>query len=178
MSPYRLFCCLFAVFFISVLISCQEDNVSYPEPVVYYNDFPVSEDYKSGWEKFSVNFKKDSNYVNEFDLTIQEKDYYKSNASPLSTLNSSSKMIINEDLEVHFFPLNQDTAIEFQYVYKFNCLKDPKNFRFADVAYPNPCQGKDLMAKARAFLVNKTDRKKNALLPFVLSEQFLRLFYG
>lgn len=156
----------FILFFFSLtmlsLSSCQETSHEYTKDngvKVYYNDFPVRDDYKGGWEKFSHLFKSDTNYVNEFGLTKLPPHTYK-HWRPSSTLQSNSKMIIREDLEAHFYPLDQDTAKEFVYVHQYNCVYDPKNYRYADVAYPNPCLPNDPPAKARVVLINKSDSSK------------------
>lgn len=146
------------------LIACQpksNTDASAPKEVkVYYNGFDVPDTYKTGWEKFSYLFQKDTNYVNDQGLTLVSPEAYK-HYTPASTLPNRSKMLIREDLEAHFFPLDLDTAQQYQYIHNYNCTYDPKNFRYADVAYPSPCEnGPNAKAKARVVLVNKSQAPK------------------
>jgi len=162
MQYTRSFILLFFSLVILSLWSCQDTPHEYITDTgvkVYYNGFPVRDDYKGGWEKFSYLFKSDTNYVNEFGLTKLPPHTYK-HWKPYSTLQSNSKMIVREDLEAHFYPLSQDTAKEFLYVHQYNCIYDPKNYRYADVAYPNPCLPNDPPAKAKVVLTNKSDSSK------------------
>ncbi|MDC0230549.1 hypothetical protein OAK19_01150, partial [Aureispira] len=161
------------------------------EKKVYYNGFPIPDTYKSGWEKYDHLFQRDSNYVNEFDLTLRNKKDYSGFPSVLET---NSKMIFNDELEVYFYPLNQDTSKQYQYVHKYNCIKEPKKYRYADVAYPNPCLGADVKAKARVVLVNKSKVSKTIYCRFFYqnnsygfstgkdanfqTRQFMQNFYG
>ncbi|BDS14130.1 family 16 glycosylhydrolase [Aureispira anguillae] len=144
------------------LISCQSGSrtENKKEVKVYYNGFPVPDEYKSGWEKFAHFFQKDTNYVNDNRVTLVSPQAYKF-YQPSSTLPSRSKMIVREDLEVHFYPLNLDTAQQYQYVHEYNCKYEPHNFRYADVAYPSPCEnGPHAKEKARAVLINKSETVK------------------
>lgn len=142
------------------LFSCQsEEPKKQPaEFKVYYNNFPVPADTDSSWVKFAHLFQKDTNYVNEFELSKLIPNTY-NGWQPASTLPSRSKMIKKADLEVHFYPLDQDTAQQFQYIHKYNCVYKPQEYNYADVAYPNPCAGKR-KAKGKAVLINKSQQSK------------------
>lgn len=141
------------------LFSCSNEPASPPAFKIYYNDFAVPP-MDSSWTRFAYLFQKDTNYLNEFELTtIVPHTYYK-DWQPAATLPTRSKMITKADLEVHFYPLDQDTAKQFQYIHKYNCVYDPKNYYFADIAYPNPCAGKDKKAKGKAVFVNKSNQPK------------------
>ena len=61
-------------------------------------------------------YQKDLNYVNDWRLTRVAPDFY-ANQVLESTLKQSSKMIEANDLEVHFFPLDQDTMQQYQYIH-------------------------------------------------------------
>ncbi len=162
MQYNRSFVALFFCLLILSMSSCFNEEHGYTEDnsvKVYYNGFPVRDDYKSGWEKFAHLFQTDTNYVNEFGLTRLPPHTYK-HWQPASTLPTESKMIVTTDLEVHFFPLDQDTAKQFQYVHQYNCVYDPQNYRYADVAYPNPCLPNDPPAKAKVVLINKSNAAK------------------
>jgi hypothetical protein len=153
--------------FIWLVFACTPSSVPSKEEIkVFYNDFEVPQEYHSGWERFDSQFKKDSNYLNEFELTKLANNYSKEDL-PVSTLSSRSKMILKEDLEVHFYPLDQDTSKQYQYVHKFNCVKDPVNYKYADVAYPNPCQG-EKEASAKVVLINKSSS---------VQQLYCRMFY-
>ena len=146
------------LFLTAIAISCNSSdktNDKTPETKVFYNGFEVPESFQSGWERFDAQFKKDSNYLNEFELT-KLVNLYTADNKPVSTLPSASKMISKEGLEVHFYPLNQDTIGQYQYVHRYTCVKDPVNYKYADVAYPNPCKG-ERKAAAKAVFINKKD---------------------
>ena len=147
---------ILSFFFFCLLWGCKP-NEPREGVKVYYNGFSIPDAYKSGWEKYDHLFKSDKNYVNEFELTIRDTNDYSGLPSVLET---NSKMIINNDLEVYFYPLNQDTSKQYQYVHKYNCVKEPKQYRYADVAYPNPCLGEDVKAKGRVVLINKSKDSK------------------
>ncbi len=154
---------------VCLLISCNSSSSvadKAPQVKVFYNDFEAPSSFHSGWERFDNQFKKDTNYLNDFELT-KLVQAYPDTESPVSTLPTSSKMIKKEDLEVYFYPLQQDTSDQFQYVHKFNCVKDPVNYKYADVAYPNPCKG-ERKASAKTVFVNKTD---------AVQQLYCRMFY-
>ncbi len=130
------------------------------ESRVYYGNFDVPKPNPDDWKQFDKYFVKDTNYVNEFGLAVLPKSYYEGQ-NLVSTLASNSKSINTEELEVHFFPLNQDTAQNYQYVHEYTCAYDPlKVDRYAEVAYPSPCLGQGVRAKARVVIRNKTNQTK------------------
>ena len=136
-----------------------------------YNDFYIPQEYKSGWEAFDPLFYKDSNYLNAFDLTLAVQD---PNIKKKGSFNFGSKMINNAELSVDFFPLDQDTSKSYQYIHQYRCVYDPPKYKFATVAYPNPCMGKDTKAKMSTalssyclFLVLPLLRKSNLQLALV-----------
>lgn len=144
------------------LVACHSNSKqkTVTETKVYYNGFPIPDSYKTGWEHFDGFFKKDTNYVNDYGVTLLSPEAYKY-YTPASTLTGRSKMINRKDLEVHFFPLDLDTAKQYQYVHKYNCKYEPHRFRYADVAYPSPCEnGPNAKTKARAALINKSQEPK------------------
>jgi len=125
---------------------------------VYYGDFDVPKPNPEAWAQFDHLFAKDTNYVNEHGLAPLSNDFYK-DWQPSSTLPTNSKMIANKELEVHFYPLNQDTTKYFQYVHEYKCSYDLKKDGYhAQVAYPSPCSGKK--QKAKVVLTNKSPQSK------------------
>lgn len=155
------------VFFVGIFlffVACKSEKKDFSgikENVkVYYNEFPIPNEYRTGWEKFAHIFQKDTSYVNEYRVTLVSPEAYK-HYTPASTLPSSSKMLIREDLEAHFYPLDLDTAKHYQYAHKYNCVYEPHIFKYADVAYPSPCEyGPNAKTKARAVLINKSQEEK------------------
>lgn len=162
---------LFSFFFTSLIIiliitcssctskSIEKKPITNKDLTIYYNGFPIPEEYGTGWERFDSFFQRDTNYVNEFNLTKLIPGIYK-DGLPNSTFLTASKMIHREDLELHFYPLNQDTAEQFQYTHQYNCIYDPANYNYANIAYPNPCLGDSVKAKARLVLKNKSSETK------------------
>ncbi|WP_052596859.1 family 16 glycosylhydrolase [Aureispira sp. CCB-QB1] len=155
---------VFTIGILLFLVACQskknESSETKKAVKVYYNGFSIPDSYQSGWEKFSHLFQKDTNYVNEEGVTLVSPEAYK-HFKPASTLPNNSTMLIREDLEAHFFPLNLDTAKQYQYIHKYNCEYEPHAFRYADVAYPSPCEyGPNAKTKARAVLINKSQEEK------------------
>ena len=78
---------LYLLFF--VFYGCKT-NGPVDEVKVYYNDFLIPDNFKSGWEKFDHLFQPDTNYVNEFGLVLRETNDY---SGLPSTLGTNSKMI-------------------------------------------------------------------------------------
>lgn len=167
--PYPSFSLfVIALILIFQLSSCQSDQLVNNDTVkTYYNDFPVPSSSYTGWEKYAGLFQKDMNHVNKFGLSKLPLETYK-HWRPATTLPYRSKMIDRQDLKVDFFPLNQDTAKSFEYIHEFNCVYNPKDFRYADVAYPNPCLGPDTKAKAKVVLTNNSQEAKTI---------YCRMFY-
>ena len=154
------------VFFVGIFlffVACKSDKQSSAakkDVKVYYNGFPIPDNYKTGWEKFAHIFQKDTSYVNEYGVTLVSPEAYK-HFTPASTLPNRSTMLIREDLEAHFYPLDLDTAKQYQYSHKYNCEYEPHIFKYADVAYPSPCEyGPNAKTKARAVLINKSQEEK------------------
>jgi len=147
------------VFFVGIFLffsACTSEKKDAPalkkNVKVYYNGFSITDNYKTGWEQFTPLFQVDTSTLNKYGITL---------VSPASTLPTSSKMLIREDLEAHFYPLDLDTAKQYQYVHQYNCVYEPAAFKYADVAYPNPCEyGPTAKTKARAVLINKSQEEK------------------
>lgn len=130
----------------------------------FHGDFKPPKDFAKGWEKFSKYFQKDTSYINEFQLTNLPKDTYKG-WMPSSSFGTEPKMIKKPGLEIAFYPLNEGSMGRYQYTHQYNCVYDPKhpidaNRRYANIAYPNPCLGDSVRAKARIVIKNTSQETK------------------
>lgn len=104
-------------------------------------------------------YQKDINYVNDFRLTRLAPDFY-DNEVLESTLNVPSKAVNSNQITAHFYPLELDTTEQYQYIHDYKCVYDPENYRYADVAYPNPCMTNGAKAKAKVVLTNNSNQTK------------------
>ncbi|MCP4443513.1 MAG: family 16 glycosylhydrolase [Aureispira sp.] len=137
--------------------------LSTPKQTKFHGDFQPP-DLGEGWQQFSKYFEKNTNYINEYNLTERAK-----NPSADSLISSSfgdkPKMIKRPGLEITFYPLDEDNTKQYQYTHQYNCVYDPKNpidanRRYANIAYPNPCLGDSTRARARVVIKNTSKETK------------------
>lgn len=164
--------CCFALWAVG-LAGCGESKEAPPTRETPFRDtyvkpFEVPEGYATGWEKFDHHFQKDSVFVNDYRVT-RLTEYARSLPLPTSSFPEHSRAIQRADLEAHFFPLDLDTTERYEYVHDYARLHDPDNFRYADVAFPNPdYHGDTARAKARLVLTNTSEAAQT---------YYCRLFY-
>ncbi|MCP4443512.1 MAG: family 16 glycosylhydrolase [Aureispira sp.] len=159
----------------TILIGCGEEQASiveYETPnsvgkPFFYGEKEVPDMGKPGWQRFSHLFEQNTDYINKFELAILP-DHYVKNWWPESSFGNEAKLVNNKDLDIKFYPLNQEnTAGRFQYVHRYKCVYDPENYEYANIAYPNPCNP-DSIAQARVIIKNTSSKAKTL---------YCRMFY-
>lgn len=145
--------------------SCQDpintQQTYTPFRDTYLKPFEAPEGYSSGWEAFDAHFEKNASFVNDYRVGLLT-EFARRQPLPNSTFPERSRAVQSADLTAHFFPLDLDTTERYQYAHEYACIYEPDHFRFADVAFPNPCYhgGDTAKAKARVELTNNSAEVK------------------
>lgn len=157
---------LLAIVFICATSACVSDKSV--DENNYFGSFNVPAYDTLQLVKYDSMFFVDRNYVNDFGLAKYDRSACKS-LLMRNTFPRSSFMSSYQGIDLHFFPLDQDTAKSYQYVHEYECLYESDSLhRYAEVAYPSPCLGEDIRQPARVFLDNQHGKEKTL---------YCRLFY-
>ena len=153
--------------------SCGGDPVNTQQEAAPFQDtyvkpFERPEGFDGGWERFDVHFEKNKTFVNDHRVGLLT-NHARQQPLPASSFPMRSQAIQSSNLEAHFFPLDLDTTERYQYVHEYAKIYAPHRYRYADVAFPNPCyHGDTAQAQARVVLTNPTQTSQT---------WYYRLFY-